>query len=169
MEELRVLNKAIQETNQRLNQKGMVDVVGYLQTGDTRVFTRENGIRNEMETIPFENMERTVKTALIDDTIGYLGTPQEFNEKNIIIELIEQWVRWKYIFESDSDFNKLYKLIIKDKDINKFIISVLAEADHKYAIAQYRLLNNRLPDPVTYEIIELLENEKFKISLINVK
>lgn len=56
-------------------------------------------------------------------------------------------------------------MIIKDKEINRIIIPVLAEASHKYALAQYRLLNNQLPDPVTYEIIELLENEKIKIDL----
>lgn len=172
MDEVRVLNNAIRETNRVLQQKGYrentVDVVGYLQTGNSQVFTRENGVRNAVEAIPFENMVKAVKKILIDDTIGYLGAApaqQKFDEKNPIIEAIEKWIRWKYIVESKAEFDDLYDLIIKDKDVNRIIIPVLAEASHKYALAQYRIINNRLPDPVTYELIKLLENEKIKIDL----
>lgn len=77
MDEVTVLNDAIRETNRVLQQKGYrentVDVVEYLRTGNTQVFTRDNGVRNAVEAIPFENMVKSVKKILIDDTIGYLG------------------------------------------------------------------------------------------------
>lgn len=172
MDEVRVLNDAIRETNRVLQQKGYrentVDVVEYLQTGNTQVFTRENGVRNAVEAIPFENMVKSVKKILIDDTIGYLGAApaqKKFDKKNPIIEAIEKWIRWKYIVECKAEFNDLYNLIIKDKEINRIIIPVLAEASHKYALAQYRLINNHFPDPATYEIIKLLEHEKNQIDL----
>lgn len=165
MEELKILNQAIDITNKMLKQNGEADIVGYLRTGNTKVFTRDKGVRQAVEEIPFKDMEKVVKKAFIDETIGYFGAPQQFDSKNEIVEIIESWIRWKFITESETDFNKTYELIIKNHDANKLINSVLAEAEHKYYWAKLQLERKHLPDPIICELINLLEFEKQKMSL----
>ena len=69
MNDIDVLLKAYEITDSVFQERGygayQVDLMQYLRTGNTKVFTSTNGARDSIENIPFEEMTASVKKAII--------------------------------------------------------------------------------------------------------
>ncbi len=165
---IKVLISAYKITDEVFQERGyapgLVNLTGYLQTGDLRAFTNTNGARQTMENIDFNELTCDVKASLIEYTIGIIGTPEKAVDLNNHIEkLISSWVNG---VQGNIEFDELYQRMLTDPRYSKQIYESLCIGQMKYNKAQINMQNGNIP-PYLIGTINFLE--RVKEDIINQK
>ena len=139
-------------------EKGSVDLIKYIKTGDIYVFTSTDGAREKVANLDYEETLRDIKIALINSAIVTLEHPDYVRALvNRIPDIIVQWAELELSEEMNNSLSSTINRIFRDPYNAIQVIASLRES-RSYTAPEYDKLNNHVAD-----IIRVLEEEKEKI------
>lgn len=127
------------------------DLGGFLREKDLGFFANSEQ-QKAFANIPFTEIERAVKDAILKYTIGSLGRNR--NLKISIPDYIEKW-----IYDKDRPFNTVYQELINNPYHTHHLLEVITSADEAYWYAKNDMMYNPLSSYYS-NVIYKLEQER---------